>query len=110
MMKKCRFCGEKIKEGLLLCPFCLRDQLNKITFDSDNGEELIKVFSVSSENIGHIVKGLLEEKGITCVLKSYQISQFDSVGVYIYGSWGEIQVKKKDAEKVVKIIQKQKPV
>lgn len=78
-----------------------------------NGESVddvrfIAVYRAPTENLAHIVKGVLEDEGIAVALKSLQIPWYDGIMRMAEGYWGDVLVLDGDADSAREIIKSYK--
>jgi hypothetical protein len=71
--------------------------------DSDD-IRLVTVYRAPTENLAYIVKGVLEDEGISVSLRSLQIPWYDGIMRMGEGYWGDILVFEDDAVRAREII------
>ena len=96
-MPFCPECRSVFKEGILICAGCGTNLVGELPLDT--GVEYIDwkiVQSVSSEILGNILKGVLENGGIEAVLRSHEMPSVGSVQGDFSPDWGDVLVQPKD--------------
>ena len=96
-MPFCPQCRSEFNEGILICTDCGTDLVAELSLDA--GVEYVDwkiVQSVSSEILGNILKGVLENGGIETVLRSHEMPSVGSVQGDFSPDWGDILVHPED--------------
>lgn len=68
-------------------------------------DDVVVVYRPPNMIVANMMKGVLEDEGIEVSLRSLQMPMYDSTYQTATGCWGEILVRKEDADKARKIIE-----
>lgn len=64
----------------------------------------VPVFRARDETTANIVRLSLEDAGIDAVVRPYHTSWFDGIFVAAEGAWGEVVVRREDAEQALALL------
>lgn len=53
-------------------------------------DKLVSVFQAQDESTAHLVKSVLDEAGIDCMIRSRQIPWYDGIMINAEGFWGDV--------------------
>lgn len=99
-MPFCPQCRCEFNEGVLICVDCRVDLVFELS--PDDCVEYVDwkiVQSVSSEILGNILKGVLEDGGIEAVLRSHDMPSVGGVQGDFSPDWGDILVHPDELER-----------
>jgi hypothetical protein len=75
--------------------------MNQQEWDSD---ELVSVFQAPDEITAFLVKGVLDESGIECVVRSRQVPWMDGIFANDVGYWGDVLTTEAQREQGLQVI------
>ena len=105
-MLVCPECRSEFNKGILICTDCGIDLVAELPLDA--GVEYVDwkiVKSVSSEILGNILKGVLENGGIEAVLRSHVMPSVGSVQGEFSPDWGDLLVHTEDFRSAQELIE-----
>jgi len=114
-MRYCPNCHAEIEDEYCeYCPQC-GAKLTSVSIEDDEelstmgfisyGEEPVAVYSAPDELSARMIESLLEKEGIECVVRSNQISMYDSIAMMMEPFWGDVLVAPSDYDRAKMIIE-----
>jgi len=106
-MKYCPQCRSEYREGFQTCSDCgipLTDRLSDVPVELPPEGELVSVFDPPDPLIGQSLAALLEDNGISCILKSEQIPAYGNVAMMLRPRWGQLMVLEGDRTRAENLI------
>lgn len=105
-MPFCPKCRAEYVEGVEKCSDCQVDLVEELPLnDSEDYLEMVELQEVPDEVSGVMMKGILENSGITVILRAAKIPMYDGIAsTWSTSYWGKLLVSKDELETSRKII------
>ncbi len=106
-MPFCPKCRAEYVEGVDTCQDCQVDLVAELPLKDDSDYiEMVELQQVPDEVSGVMMKGILENSGITVILRSAKLPAYDGIpSTWSTYYWGKLLVPKEDLETSRKILE-----
>ncbi len=104
----CPRCRSEYREGFKRCSDCESDLVETLPSETDNREDInsdmLSVYDAPDQMSALALSSLLNDSGISAIVKSEQIPMYDGVAMMLFSRWGRVMVLENQYEKAKTLI------